>query len=154
MNHFLHLLILLPALFTTIIALPTSLDDTSNSWLDSPLDNPDTLLAATFGSPDGTLNSPLTSPGLPATTNEELPASPQTPNLPPVKPLEQDWTKPMYLCCRATSWWNDEEKECQISMEYIHWRYQASLLTPRVQARRPRMIPVRATRGIVLTDIA
>lgn len=118
MNHFLHLLILLPALFTTIIALPTFSDDTSNSWTDSVLDNTDTLLAGTFG-----VASPPYQPDTPANTPEKM-QSPTLPDtLPPVstQTQDQDWTKPMFLCCTNVVWWNDEETQCTISMEFSNW---------------------------------
>lgn len=109
MNHFLHLLILLPVIFTTIIALPTFSDDTSNSWADSAPDNGDTLLAGTFGgaSTPSQNSSPLTD------------AEPQT--LPPVTTQtdDQDWSRPMFLCCGNTVWYNDEEKQCIISIGYL-----------------------------------
>lgn len=110
MNHFLHLLILLPALFTTITALPTAFDDTSNSWTDSTLDTSDTLLAGTFSGPS--ISSPLlTSPSTPAGT--------QTEKLTPEVTADQDWSKPLFLCCTNDRWWIDDEKHCDISMEYI-----------------------------------
>lgn len=117
MNHFLHLLVLLPALFTTIFALPFLIDDTSNSWTDSSLDNADILLAATFG---GATDNPLTAspsdllapPTLPATNPVQAPP-------PPPADIDLDWSKPMFLCCTSASWLNDEEVNCTPSMECI-----------------------------------
>lgn len=116
MNHFLHLLVLLPALFTTIFALPTLFDDTSISWSDSPLDNADTLLAATFG---GVTDNPLTSPPY----GENAPALPAATPLPPPPPtiIDPDYSSPMFLCCNSASWWNDEEVQCVPRMECIQW---------------------------------
>lgn len=111
MNHFLHLLVLLPALFTTIIAVPTLIDDTSNSWTNPPLENADTLLAATFG---GLTDEPLTPPALALPT-------PLPTQLPPPTIDTSDWSKPMFLCCNSVSWWNSEELQCVQRMEYIQW---------------------------------
>lgn len=118
MNHFLHLLVLLPALFTTIVAIPTPIVDTSNSWTDSPLDNADTLLAATLGGVTDTLTSPppgVTPPALTPTVPIQLP--PLQP--PPPTVDNSDWSKPMFLCCNSASWWNDEEVQCLQRMECI-----------------------------------
>lgn len=133
MNHFLHLLILLPALFNTIIALPAPVFDTSDSWADFPLENGGALLAATFG---GVTDNPLTSPASiysSPTQPDALPATPATP--PIVQPLpivkDQDWAKPMFLCCKSTSWLNDDEVKCTISMElYPMGPFRRVWLTP------------------------
>lgn len=118
MNHFLHLLVLLPALFTTIVAITTPIVDTSNSWTDSPLDNADTLLAATLGGVTDTLTSPppgVTPPALPPTVPIQLPPL----QLPPPTVDNSDWSKPMFICCNSASWWNDEEVQCLQRMECI-----------------------------------
>lgn len=119
MNHFLHLLVLLPALFTIIVALPTLIDDMSNSWTDSPLDNADTLLAATF---IGGTDNPLTSPAS-GVTSPAVPETPSNPSPPPPPPTikDSDWSRPMFLCCNSVSWWNDEELQCIQRMECIQW---------------------------------
>lgn len=126
MNHFLHLLILLAALFTTIIALPTTpFDDTSDSWTDPTLDNTDTLLAGTFDGP----------------ISQDAPASNNPEKLPPVKtqPQDQSWSKPLFICCTNARAWVDEpdEKQCRISIEYIQLSARRkSLLTTMCTATR------------------
>lgn len=130
MAYFLRLLILLSALFTTIIAPPTSFtsfDDMPNSWLAESLPNNanETPLAGTF---TGESTDPLRLPDSPATSPEQN----KTPIMPPLEwPPETmqlpstpqiDWTRPMFLCC--THPWNndeDDQKTCIISLEYIHW---------------------------------
>ena len=129
MNHFLHLLILLPALFTTIIALPTTFfDDTFNSWTDPTLDNVNTLLADTFDGPS--TSSELASQGTPASDNPT--------KLPPVK-IQSQGPKPLFICCTSIRLWVDDEdeKQCRISMEYIQLGTRGkSLLTTMCAATR------------------
>lgn len=129
MNHFLHLLILLPALFTTIIALPTiSLDDAFNSWTDPSLDNADTFLSDSF---DG----PSTSSEL---ASKVTPASDKPQKLPPVRIQPQE-TAPLFICCTSDRAWVDDENEmhCRIGMEYIQLGARGkSLLTTMCAATR------------------
>lgn len=125
MNHFLHLLILLPALFTTIIALPTiSVDDAFNSWTDPTLDNADPFLSDSF---DG----PSTSSEL---ASKVTPASDNPPKLPPPQR-----TAPLFICCTSNRAWVDDEdeKQCRIGMEYIQLGARGkSLLTTMCAATR------------------
>lgn len=134
MNHFLHLLVLLPAIFTTIVALPTPIDDTSNSWTDSPLDNADTLLAATFG---GSTDNPLTSP-YGGVTSPDLP--PTVPVQPPPPTVDNsDWSRPMFLCCSKNSSWlsDDERVQCVQRMECIQWGHLGEFADPMcIESRR------------------
>lgn len=129
MNHFLHLLILLPALFTTIIALPTtSFDDAFNSWTDPTLDNADTFLADTFDGPS--TSSELASKVTPATNNPQ--------QLPPVR-IQHQGPTPLFICCTSNRAWVDDEdeKQCRISMEYIQLAARGkSLLTTMCAATR------------------
>lgn len=132
MNHFLHLLILLAALFTPIIALPTTpFDATANSWTDPTLDNADTLLAGTF---DGLSASS-------STISQDPQASNSLEKLPPVKtqPQDQNWSQPLFLCCTNTRAWVDDadEQKCRISIEYIQLSARRkSLLTSICTATR------------------
>lgn len=129
MNHFLHLLILLAALFTTIIALPTTpFDDTSISWTDPTLDNADTLLAGTFDGPSASSSM----------ISQDETASNSPGKLPPGK-TDQNWSKPLFICCTNTRAWVDEadERQCRISIEYIQLSARRkSLLTTMCTATR------------------
>lgn len=129
MNHFLHLLILLPALFTTIIALPTtSFDDALNSWTDPTLDNADAFLSDSFDGPS--TSSELASNVTPASDNPQ--------KLPPVK-IQPEGTAPLFICCTSSRAWvdEDEEKQCRIGMEYIQLGARGkSLLTTMCAATR------------------
>lgn len=127
MNRFLHLLVLLPALFTTIFALPFLIDDMSNSWTDPSLDNADTLLAATLG---GVEDNPLTGPPSDLLTPPTSPAT--KPKASPPAAIDPDFSQPMFLCCTSTSWLNDEDKTCAPRMECIQCDPLGEFADPRM----------------------